>query len=134
MDLSLEVVVLPVSDVDAAVRFYVEDCGFALDHDIGGPGHRVVQVTPPGSACSVAFGDAQDMPRAEGDGVRPGLQLVVDDVEAARSELLDRGVDVGHVRHMRDGRWQDGHGGDWNAFAFFRDPDGNVWALQERPG
>lgn len=131
MDWKLEVVVIPVSDVDRAMAFYVEQAGFLLDVDHrDGDFVRVVQVTPPGSACSVSFGKGLvDSP----PGSVKGLQLVVSDVEAARAELAGRGVDVSGVRHFEAGAMVDGPGGDWNSFVFFADPDGNAWAVQQKP-
>jgi catechol 2,3-dioxygenase-like lactoylglutathione lyase family enzyme len=132
MDWKLEVVVLPVSDVDRAVKFYSEQVGFVVDVDHrDGDMFRVVQMTPPGSACSVTVGVGLNA--AEPGSVK-GLQLVVKDIEAARAELVDRGVDVSNVRHMENGEWLDGPGGDWNSFMFFDDPDGNSWAVQQSPG
>ena len=118
MDFRLELVAVPVSDVDRAKAFYVDKVGFHADHD-----HRVsddvrfVQLTPPGSACSIAFGEGiVDSP----PGSVQGLQLVVDDADAARAELSGRGVDVGDVQEF-----------PWGRFVFFRDPDGNGWAVQQ---
>jgi catechol 2,3-dioxygenase-like lactoylglutathione lyase family enzyme len=116
----LELVAVPVSDVDRAKRFYTDKAGFNADHD-----HRVsdeirfVQLTPPGSACSIALG--MGVTDATPGSVQ-GLQLVVDDVEAARAELAGRGVEVSDVQRF-----------DWGSFVFFRDPDGNGWAVQEIP-
>jgi catechol 2,3-dioxygenase-like lactoylglutathione lyase family enzyme len=131
MDWKLEVVVVPVTDVDRAKRFYSEQVGFVVDHDIRiSDNIRIVQLTPPGSACSIAVGiGIVDMP----PGSLKGLQLVVPDLEAARAELVERGVEVSEVQHIDDGVWVNGRGGDWNSFAFFSDPDGNGWAVQERP-
>ena len=124
MDWKLEVVVVEVSDVDRAKAFYSEQLGFVVDVDHrAGESFRVVQLTPPGSACSVSIGV----------GLKRGLQLVVSDIEVARAELVERGVDVGKVQHMDDGAWVDGPGGDWNSFFFFSDPDGNDWAVQQKP-
>jgi predicted enzyme related to lactoylglutathione lyase len=117
MDWKLELVSVPVSDVDRAKAFY-EQVGFNADHD-----HRVsdsirfVQLTPPGSACSIALGTGlvETQP-----GSAQGLQLVVEDVEAARAELLERGVEVGEVQDF-----------PWGSFVFFTDPDGNGWAVQQ---
>ena len=120
MDWRLELVVVPVSDVDAAKAFYSERVGFVVDHDhdVGG-GIRFVQLTPPGSACSIALGTGlTDM---EPGSVR-GLQMVVDDVHAARAELLRRGLDVEEVQEF-----------PWGSFVFFSDPDGNAWAVQQLP-
>ncbi|HET7480916.1 MAG TPA: VOC family protein [Rubrobacteraceae bacterium] len=131
MDLRLEVVPIPVSDVDRAKRFYGEQVGFIVDLDtLIGDEMRLVQLTPPGSGCSIHLSAGiLDMP----PGVLEGLQLVVADIEAARTELVERGVEAGPVQHMDGGLWVDGRGGDWNSFVFFSDPDGNGWVLQERP-
>jgi predicted enzyme related to lactoylglutathione lyase len=132
MDWKLEVVVVPVSDVDRAKKFYSEQVGFIVDVDrTMGEKFRVVQLTPPGSACSVTIG----VGLAESEpGSLKGLQLCVSDVEAARAQLAERGVDVTPVRHVDEGVWTDGHGGPWNSFIFFDDPDGNAWTVQEKPG
>ena len=120
MDYKLELVAVPVSDVDRAKAFYTEQAGFNADHD-----HRVnedvrfVQLTPPGSACSIVLGlgitDAEP-------GSLKGLQLVVNDIEAAQSELQGRGVEVGEIQVF-----------PWGRFLFFSDPDGNGWSVQEIP-
>ena len=129
MDWKLEVVVVPVSDVDRAKAFYSEKVGFNVDVDTRvGDDMRIVQLTPPGSACSITLG-----PTLAAPGSLKGLQLVVSDIEAARSELAERGVDVSPVRHIEDGAWVDGPGEAWNSFIFFDDPDGNSWAVQEKP-
>jgi predicted enzyme related to lactoylglutathione lyase len=118
MDFKLELVAIPVTDVDRAKAFYVERVGFNADHD-----HRVdhktrfVQLTPPGSACSIAIGEG--VTDAEPGSVR-GMQLVVDDIQAARAELTSRSVPVGDVQDF-----------PWGRFLFFSDPDGNSWAIQE---
>ena len=133
MNYTLEMVVVPVSDVDRAKAFY-EQAGFHLDGDHGdGEEFRVVQLTPPGSACSVAFGigisDAAP-------GTARGLHLVVNDIEAAHAELTGRGVPVSGVKHMTAAGFQPGadpEHADYNSFAEFADPDGNVWVLQEIP-
>lgn len=152
MDWKLELVIVPVSDVDRAKRFYTEQVGFHLDHD-----HQVskeirfVQLTPPGSACSIAIGkglmnpsgverdlkpgnltvtpdgDVQVIDKSEGiidspPGSVSGLQLVVADVHAARAELVERGVEVSEVQEF-----------PWGSFVFFRDPDGNRWSVQQLP-
>ncbi len=130
MDYKLEVVVVPVSDVERAKRFYSEQVGFTVDVDHRDGALRVVQLTPPGSACSVTIGTGLV---ASEPGSMKGLQLVVTDVAAARADLAGRGVDVSPVRHMANGAWADGHGGPWNSFVFFNDPDGNAWAVQEKP-
>jgi catechol 2,3-dioxygenase-like lactoylglutathione lyase family enzyme len=121
MDFKLELVMVPVSDVDRAIAFYADQVGFHLDHD-----HRVneqirfVQLTPPGSACSIAIGTGL------GDGMPPGslkgLQAVVKDVEAAREQLAGHGVPVSEVQSF-----------PWGKFVFFQDPDGNRWSVQEIP-
>jgi len=131
VDYTLELVVVPVSDVDRAKAFYSEQCGFNVDVDQSfGDAFRVVQLTPPGSACSISIGTGL----AHMDpGTLNGLQLCVTDIDAARAELAGRGVDITPVRHIVDGDWIDGHGGPWNSFAFFSDPDGNGWAVQEKP-
>jgi catechol 2,3-dioxygenase-like lactoylglutathione lyase family enzyme len=131
MDWKLEVVVVPVSDVDRAKQFYSEQVGFNVDVDHRtGEQFRVVQLTPPGSACSVTIGKGlSDMP----PGSVKGLQLVVADIEAARAELVERGVEVSPIQHFDDGIQKEGPGGDWNSFIFFSDPDGNGWAVQQRP-
>jgi catechol 2,3-dioxygenase-like lactoylglutathione lyase family enzyme len=131
MDWKLEVVPIPVSDVDAAKRFYGEQVGFAVDLDtrIGG-GMRLVQLTPPGSGCSIQLSTGTS---SVPPGALNGLQLVVPDIEGARAGLVERGVEAGPIQHMEDGAWVEGRGGGWNSFVFFRDPDGNGWVLQERP-
>ncbi len=120
MDWKLELVAIPVSDVDRAKAFYTEKVGFNADHD-----HRVsdeirfVQLTPPGSACSIALGiGINDAP----PGSVQGVQLVVDDVAAARAELVERGVEVSDVQEL-----------PWGSFVFFNDPDGNRWSVQGLP-
>ena len=130
MDWKLEVVVLPVADADRALEFYRDRVGFHLDVDHRDGDFRVVQLTPPGSACSVTFGVG--VGGGEPGSIK-GLQLVVSDVAAARAELAGRGVEVSPVRHMDSGQWVDGHGGPWNSFCFFDDPDGNSWTVQEKP-
>jgi catechol 2,3-dioxygenase-like lactoylglutathione lyase family enzyme len=121
MNWELQLVAVPVSDVDRAKDFYTERAGFNLDHD-----HKVsdelrfVQLTPPGSACSIALGtgivDTQP-------GSVQGLQLVVSDIDAAHAELTERGVEVSEVQDF-----------DWGSFVFFKDPDGNGWSVQQSPG
>jgi catechol 2,3-dioxygenase-like lactoylglutathione lyase family enzyme len=131
MDWKLELVVIPVTDVDRAKRFYNEQVGFVVDHDTRiGDDVRVVQLTPPGSTCSIAIGAGivKSTP-----GSVQGIQLVVPDIDAARAELLERGVEVSAVQHFEDGVQVEGRGGDWNSFLFFSDPDGNGWSVQERP-
>jgi catechol 2,3-dioxygenase-like lactoylglutathione lyase family enzyme len=130
MDMKLELVGIPVSDVDRAKAFYVDQVGFNLDVDHVNGDFRVVQLTPNGSACSVTIGKGVvDAP----PGSVKGLQLVVADVEAARVDLASRGVDVSPVRHHDGTGWVDGPGGEWNSFIFFDDPDGNAWTVQEAP-
>jgi predicted enzyme related to lactoylglutathione lyase len=117
VDFRLELVLVPVSDVDRAKAFYAEKAGFNADHD-----HRVsdeirfVQLTPPGSACSIALGEGLT---EMAPGSLQGLQLVVEDIEAARAELAGRGVEVSDVHEF-----------DWGSFVFFSDPDGNGWSVQ----
>ena len=118
MDLKLELVLIPVSDVDRAKAFYTERAGFYLDVDHrAGDNFRVVQMTPPGSACSIALG--KGITTATPGSVQ-GMQLVVADVGQARAELVGRGVDVGEIQEF-----------PWGRFIFFSDPDGNRWAVQE---
>lgn len=134
MDWKLELVLLPVSDVDRAKAFYTENVGFTLDVDHQpNEEFRVVQMTPPGSACSVTIGVG--ITSAEPGSYR-GTHLVVADIEAARAELVSRGVDVSDVRHFdrEAGEWRPGadpQHGDYASFADFSDPDGNSWVLQE---
>jgi catechol 2,3-dioxygenase-like lactoylglutathione lyase family enzyme len=132
MDLKLELVLIPVTDVDRAKDFYVEKAGFNLDVDHqAGDEFRVVQMTPPGSACSITVGNG--ITDATPGSVR-GTHLVVSDIEAARAELVGRGVDVSEVRHMTPSGWMPGpdpERRDYNSFADFSDPDGNTWVLQE---
>ena len=133
MDYTLELVVVPVSDVDRAKAFYIDNAGFELhvDHRAG-DNFRVVQLNPPGSACSIAIGTG--ISSAE-PGSTKGLHLMVTDIVAARDELLARGVEVSELRHLGDGGWDDGPHptrDDYNTFAEFTDPDGNLWLLQER--
>jgi catechol 2,3-dioxygenase-like lactoylglutathione lyase family enzyme len=133
MDLKLELVLVPVSDVDRAKAFYTERAGFRLDVDHrSGESFRVVQMTPPGSACSISVGvgitDATP-------GSVKGLHLVVTDIVAARAELIERGVAVSEIRHLGSAGWASGphpERVDYNSFADFSDPDGNTWIVQER--
>jgi catechol 2,3-dioxygenase-like lactoylglutathione lyase family enzyme len=120
VDWKLELVAVPVSDVDRAKSFYTEKVGFHADHDQRvSDTMRFVQLTPPGSACSIAFGEGivRSVP-----GSVEGLQLVVSDVAAARAELVERGVEVSEVQDF-----------PWGSFVFFSDPDGNGWAVQQVP-
>jgi catechol 2,3-dioxygenase-like lactoylglutathione lyase family enzyme len=133
VDFKLELVLIPVTDVDRAKAFYAEQAGFTLDVDHQpNDDFRVVQLTPPGSACSVTMGIG--ITDAAPGSVR-GTHLVVTDIEAARAELVGRGVDVSEIRHMTPDGWQPGRDPartDYNSFADFSDPDGNTWILQER--
>ena len=132
MDFKLELVLIPVTDVDRAKDFYVEKAGFTLDVDHQASDEfRVVQMTPPGSACSITIGTG--ITDATPGSVR-GTHLVVTDIEAARAELVERGVDVSEARHMTADGWKPGadpEHRDYNSFADFSDPDGNTWILQE---
>jgi predicted enzyme related to lactoylglutathione lyase len=131
MKWAIELVPLPVTDVDKAKRFYAEQMGFAVDVDAApAEGFRVVQLTPAGSACSIVFGTGIV---SSPPGSVQGLHLCVYDIEAARAELVGRGVAVEPIRHMVDGVWHDGLGGEYNAFASISDPDGNTWMLQQVP-
>ena len=120
MDWKLELVAVPVSDVDRAKAFYTEKVGFSADHDhTVSDDMRFVQLTPPGSACSIAFGKGIV---TSTPGSVQGLQLVVSDIAAARAELVDRGVEVSEVQDF-----------PWGSFVFFSDPDGNGWSVQQLP-
>ena len=131
MKYRIEVVTLPVADVDRAKAFYSEKVGFEVDLDHApNDDFRLVQLTPTGSGCSIMVGKGVV---STPPGSVQGLQLVVDDIEAAHAELSARGLDISPIRHFENGEWLDGKGGRWNSFAFFDDPDGNGWALQERP-
>jgi catechol 2,3-dioxygenase-like lactoylglutathione lyase family enzyme len=133
MNWTLEVVVVPVSDVDRAKEFYAGRLGFNVDHDTRiADGVRVVQLTPPGSGCSVVIGEGAVPDMAPGS--LKGLQLVVNDVLAARDELAGRGVDVTEVQvFTAEGQrpYQDGDELNNNGFCYFADPDGNGWAVQQ---
>lgn len=130
MQWTLEVVVVPVTDVDRAKAFYADQLGFAVDHDTRvADGMRIVQLTPPGSGCSVVIGEGV-VPAME-PGSLQGLQLVVPDIEAARAELLERGVEVGEVQVVGENPRPQPHPLDNVGFVFFRDPDGNGWAVQQ---
>jgi catechol 2,3-dioxygenase-like lactoylglutathione lyase family enzyme len=123
MDMKLEVIGIPVSNVDAALTFYTERIGFHLDHDVQpAPGMRVVQMTPPGSSCSVVMGEG--MPLGE-PGSTKGMQLVVEDIDALRADLAGRGVEITDVQQLGP------EGTPGSRFAFFSDLDGNGWSLQE---
>ena len=135
MDWKLELIVVPVSDVDRSKAFYTEKMGFHLDVDhSAGDDFRVVQMTPPGSACSITIG--KGMKQAAPGSVH-GLHLIVTDIDAARAELMGRGVDPGEVVHFGEGGMlagPDPDRRDYNSFLFFSDPDGNSWAVQEVRG
>lgn len=120
MDYKIELIILPVSDVDQAKAFYADQVGFVVDHDRRvNENLRFVQLTPPGSACSIAFGEGLvDTP----PGSVHGLQIVIDDADAAYAELSARGVPVSEVQELA-----------WGRFVNFADPDGNAWALQQLP-
>ena len=120
MDWKIELVAIPVTDVDRAKAFYVDQVGFHADHDYQvREDLRFVQLTPPGSACSIVLGTGvTQMP----PGSQKGVQVVVEDVEAARRELIDRGVEASDVDVQ-----------PWGSFVTFSDPDGNTWALQQLP-
>jgi catechol 2,3-dioxygenase-like lactoylglutathione lyase family enzyme len=131
----IELVLIPVSDVDRAKTFYTKQAGFGLDVDHeAGEDFRIVQMTPPGSACSITIG--KGITDAAPGSVR-GTHLVVADIEAARAELVERGVEVSEIRHLESSGWvagPDPERSDYNSFADFSDPDGNTWVLQERRG
>ncbi|MFG2982261.1 VOC family protein [Streptomyces sp. NPDC048258] len=137
MNWTLEVVLVPVTDLDRAKEFYADKVGFNVDlDDEVAPGMRVIQMTPPGSRCSIAM--ERGLPTAPGTramapGTLQGLQICVTDIEAARAELVDRGVDVSPIRHVGPTGWEDGKGETWNSFMSFEDPDGNGWVVQEAP-
>ncbi|MGW2019123.1 VOC family protein [Streptomyces sp. NPDC001927] len=137
MNWTLEVVLVPVTDLDRAKEFYGEKCGFTIDLDTEvAPGIRIIQATPPGSRCSISM--ESGMPPMPGTkpmtpGSLQGLQLCVTDIEAAREELLGRGVDVSPVRRVGASGWEEGKGETWNSFLTFADPDGNGWVVQEAP-
>ncbi|MEU6058124.1 VOC family protein [Streptomyces sp. NPDC047097] len=138
MNWTLEVVNIPVTDLDRARDFYAQGCGFQVDVDTEvAPGVRIVQLTPPGSRCSIAL--SSGMPPAPGTSATPpgslhGLQLCVTDIEAAHAELLSRGVPAGPVQHLGPTGWTEGKGDQtWNSFLTFKDPDGNGWTVQEVP-
>jgi catechol 2,3-dioxygenase-like lactoylglutathione lyase family enzyme len=135
---SVEVITLPVNDVERALRFYVDQAGFTLDVDYAPNGaFRVVQLTPPGSSCSIQVGKGlTDAPA----GSLRNIYLVVTDIEVARRRLVERGVEVGEIQHKTPiGAWDGGFApgldparGDYASMATFSDPDGNSWVLQER--
>src|SRR5687768_16057052 len=130
MNWTLEVVVVPVADVDRAKAFYAEQLGFHVDHDTTiSAGHRIVQLTPPGSGCSIVVGEGL-VPDME-PGALKGLQLVVPDVRAARAQLVERGVAVSEITVMGESPTPQPDPLDNVGFVFFRDPDGNAWAVQQ---
>ena len=132
MEWKLELVVVPVSDVDRAKAFYLEQAGFSLDVDHQAGDFRVVQLTPPGSACSIAV-----MRNPEAAGSVQGLHLIVPDIDAGRAELVGRGVAATEVFHFEDGGQVPGpdpQHSDYNSFLSFSDPDGNGWLVQEVRG
>jgi catechol 2,3-dioxygenase-like lactoylglutathione lyase family enzyme len=120
MDLKLELIIVPVSDVDRAKAFYTDQAGFVADHDqVVNADLRFVQLTPPGSACSIAIGKGIT---SKEPGSFAGLQLVVADIEQAHSEFAGRGMAVSDIEDL-----------DWGRFIYFSDPDGNAWAVQQLP-
>jgi predicted enzyme related to lactoylglutathione lyase len=120
MDFKLELIPVPVSDVDRAKDFYAERVGFSVDNDVTvKEGLRFVQLTPPGSGCSISIGEGLT---EMAPGSLEGLQLVVDDIEVAREELVGRGLEVSEIKDF-----------PWGRFVFFSDPDGNSWAVQQIP-
>jgi catechol 2,3-dioxygenase-like lactoylglutathione lyase family enzyme len=140
VDYTLELVIIPVSDVDRAKDFYTKAAGFKLEVDgQANEGGRIVQVTPPGSACSIGFGNGMALAGGRplltaSPGSQRGLHLGVSDLAAARDELIARGVDVGEIHHVSDGQWRPGldpNRSSYMSFAEFSDPDGNLWLLQE---
>jgi catechol 2,3-dioxygenase-like lactoylglutathione lyase family enzyme len=120
MDWKIELIGIPVSDPDRSKEFYERQAGFNADHDhVVSDDLRFIQMTPPGSACSIAFGRGViDTP----PGSVQGMQIVVEDVHAARAELIERGMEIGEVQDF-----------PWGSFVFFQDPDGNGWAVQQLP-
>ncbi|MEU8897310.1 VOC family protein [Nocardia sp. NPDC048505] len=130
MNWTLEVVIVPVSDIDRAKEFYSKQLGFVVDHDSSfGEGMRVVQLTPPGSGCSVVIGEGA-VPVMEPGSVK-GLQLVVPDIHQAHRELVARGVEVSEVRILGENPRPTPHPLDNVGFVFFEDPDGNSWTVQQ---
>jgi len=130
MNWTLEVVIVPVSDIDRAKAFYADQLGFDVDHDTKvGEGMRIVQLTPPGSGCSIVIGEGvvPDMP----PGSLKGLQLVVADLHAARAQLVERGVDVGDIQVIGENPRPQPDPLDNVGFVFFKDPDGNAWGVQQ---
>lgn len=131
MNWTLELVVVPVSDVERSKRFYNERLGFTVDTDFQpSESFRVVQLTPPGSACSISIGVGLS-PMSPGS--LKGLQLCVSDIQAAHALLVERGVEASPIQHFEDGVAKEGPGEPFNSFIFFDDPDGNSWTVQEKP-
>ncbi len=134
MDFKLELIVLSVADVDKVKSFYIDNAGFRLDVDHQAGDFRVVQLTPPGSACSITLMPSAVSPGNAAPGSIQGLHLIVSDIDAARAELADRGVDVSEVFHFEAGGQKAGpdpERGDYNSFLSFSDPEGNGWLVQE---
>jgi catechol 2,3-dioxygenase-like lactoylglutathione lyase family enzyme len=131
MDWKLEVIVVPVSDVDRAKAFYADRLGFKVDVDHRDGDFRVVQLTPPGSACSITIGTGINPSEP---GTLGGLQVTVSDINAAHADLVERGVDCGEIQHFEHGTPMPGPDPEdqpFNSFIFFKDPDGNSWAIQQ---
>ena len=130
MNWTLEVIIVPVSDVDRAKAFYADQLGFNIDHDSKvSEGNRIVQLTPPGSGCSIVIGEGIVPPMPPG--AIQGLQLVVPDIHKAREQLVERGVEVGEVQVLGENPQAGGAPLDNVGFVFFSDPDGNGWAVQQ---
>jgi catechol 2,3-dioxygenase-like lactoylglutathione lyase family enzyme len=133
MDWKLEVITVPVADVDRAKEFYADKMGFNVDVDHRDGDFRIVQFTPPGSACSITIGTTINPSEP---GTLGGLQLTVPDIEQAHRELTERGVEISEIQHFEHGQPMPGPDPDrvvFNSFIFFADPDGNRWAIQEGP-
>jgi catechol 2,3-dioxygenase-like lactoylglutathione lyase family enzyme len=131
MDWKLEVIVVPVSDIDRSKEFYADRLGFVVDVDHRDGDFRVVQLTPPGSACSITFGTGINPSEP---GTLGGLQISVPDIEQAHRELTERGAEVSEIQHFVHGHPEPGPDPEratFNSFVFFKDPDGNSWAVQE---
>lgn len=137
MEMKLELVVMPFSDLDRARMFYADQLGFNLDHEVRvSDEHRVIQLTPPGSACSIALQTRPPSGTVDTPPLRR-LQLVTPDVQAARAQLVARGVGVSTVQVFQGGSFRPAREGgplDYSRFVFFSDPEGNAWALQQLPG
>ncbi|MGW4031570.1 VOC family protein [Streptomyces sp. NPDC004838] len=138
MEWTLELVVVPVTDLERAKDFYANRCGFTVDHDSAmGDGVRVIQLTPPGSRCSIAIGTGiPPMPgtRSTTPGELQGLQLCVLDIRTAHKEFTERGVEASPIHHLGAEGWAEGYReDDWSSFFHFTDPDGNGWYVQEAP-